>query len=132
MDYVILSPSLFPYISEFEIFPFDPMTSDAHNGLHFSLICIEIEFKQPDSYDQPVSMSRSIWNSAESVSFVQSLDIASFIEKIDVLNTQQVSTSAIEELTSECSSILIDAANDTGFIKQIQRKSSKVKTSIKH
>ena len=43
-----------------------------------------------------------------------------------------MSTKAIEELTSECSSILIDAANDTGFIKQIQRKSSKVKTSIKH
>ena len=59
VDYVILSPRLFPYISEFEILPFDPTTSDAHNGLHFSLICNEIEFKQPDSYDQPVSVTRS-------------------------------------------------------------------------
>ena len=134
VDYVILSPSLFPFISEFEILPFDPMTSDAHNGLHFSLICNEIEFKQPDSYDQPVSVTRSTWNGVESASFVQSLDtikIASFIEKIDALNPEQVSTKAIEEFTSECSSILTDAANDTGFIKQIQRK-SKVKTSIKH
>ena len=119
---VILSPSLFPYISEFEILPFYPMTSDAHIGLHLSLICNEIEFKQPDYHDQPVSVARSTWNSAESASFVQSLDtikIASFIEKIDALNTEQVSTKAIEELNSECSSILIDAANDTGFIKQI-------------
>ena len=38
VDYVILSPSLFPYISEFEVLPFDPMTSDAHCGLLFSLM----------------------------------------------------------------------------------------------
>ena len=51
VDFVILSPSLFSYISEFEGLPFDPMISDAHSGLHFSLICNEIELKQPDSYD---------------------------------------------------------------------------------
>ena len=33
VDYVILSPSLFHYISEFEVLPFDPMISDAHSGL---------------------------------------------------------------------------------------------------
>ena len=43
-----------------------------------------------------------------------------------------MSVKAIEELTSECSSILIGTAKDTGFIKQIQTKSTKVQTSIKH
>ena len=38
VDYVILSPSLFPYISEFKVLPFDPMTSNGHCGLHFSLM----------------------------------------------------------------------------------------------
>ena len=74
------------------------MTSGAHNGLHFSLICNEIEFKEPDSNDEPVSVTRSTWNSAEYALFVQSLDtikIASFIEKNDALNTEQVSTKAI-------------------------------------
>ena len=43
-----------------------------------------------------------------------------------------MSVNAIEELTSECSSILNGAAKDIRFIKQIQTKSTKVKTSIKH
>ena len=43
VDYVILSPSLFPYVSEFEVLPFDPMISDAHSGVHFSFICNEID-----------------------------------------------------------------------------------------
>ena len=135
MDYAILSPSLFPYISEFEVLPFDPMISDAHSGLHFSLICNEIVLKQPDSCDQSVSVTRSTWDRAESASFIQGLDTnknASFIDKIEALNADQVSVKAIEELTSECSSILIGAAKDTGFIKQIKTKSTKVKTSLKH
>ena len=127
VDYVILSPSLFPYISEFEVLPFDPMISDAHSGLCFSLICNEIELKQPDFCDQLVSLTQFTWNSAESAWFVQGLDtnkIASFIDKIDALNTKQVSVKAIEELTSECLSILIDSAKDTGLIKQIKTKSA--------
>ena len=133
--YIILLPSLFPYISEFEVLPFDPMISDAHSGLRFSLICNEIVLNEPVSCDQPVSVARSKWDSAESAPFIQGLDtnkIAFFIDKIDALNADQVSVKAIEELTSECSSILIGAAKDTGLIKQIQTKSSKVKTSIKH
>ena len=71
VDFVVLSPSPFPYISEFEALPFDPMISDAHSGLHFSLICNEIVLKQPDSCDQPVSVTRSTRDSAESASFIQ-------------------------------------------------------------
>ena len=99
MDYVILSPSLFPFISEFEVLPFDPIISDAHSGLHFSLICSEIVLKQPYSCDQPVSVTRSTWDSAESASFIQGLDtnkIASFIDKIDALNADQESVMAIQ------------------------------------
>ena len=47
----------------------------------------------------------STWNNAESALFV-SLDtnkIAPFIDRIDALNTEQVSAKAIEDLTSECS-----------------------------
>ena len=37
VDYVILSPLLFPYVSEFEVLPFAPMISDVHSGVHVSL-----------------------------------------------------------------------------------------------
>ena len=67
VDYVILSPSLFPYISEFEVLPFDPMTSDAHCGLHFSLTCNDINREQ-HTHDVKISVTitRAKWNSVES------------------------------------------------------------------
>ena len=37
---VTFSHSLFPYISEFELLPFDHMTSDAHSGSTFPLLVI--------------------------------------------------------------------------------------------
>ena len=43
-----------------------------------------------------------------------------------------VSVQASKELTSESSSILIDAAKHTGFIKEIKTKPFKAKSSIKH
>ncbi|CAG2221387.1 unnamed protein product [Mytilus edulis] len=39
VDYCILSPELFPYISEFEVLPFDPMLSDVYNALHVKILC---------------------------------------------------------------------------------------------
>ena len=57
-------------------------------------------------------------DSVESASFVGLLNgnkIDSFIRKIDALNTdEQRSTEVINELTSECSSILTEAAKEIG------------------
>ena len=116
VDYVILSPSLFPYISEFEVLPFDPMTSDAHCGLHFSLTCNDMNGEQHTHDDNnPVTITGAKWNSVESASSVGLLNgnkIDSFIRKIDALNTnEQQSTQVINELTSECSSILTTLVN---------------------
>ena len=33
VDYCIMSPELFSYVSNFEILPFDPLLSDVHNGI---------------------------------------------------------------------------------------------------
>ena len=33
VDYCILSPELFSYVSDFKILPFDPLLSDVHNGI---------------------------------------------------------------------------------------------------
>ena len=46
VDYVILSPTLFPYILEFEVLPFDPMTNDVLCALHFSLTCNDMNGEQ--------------------------------------------------------------------------------------
>ena len=70
-DYVILSPSLFPYIFGIEVLPFDPMTSDAHCGLHFSLTCYDMNREQHTHDDNnSVTITRAKWSSVESASFV--------------------------------------------------------------
>ena len=61
---MILSPSLFPYVSEFEVLPFDSMISDAHNGIHFSLICNEIDIHENHHF-KSANVTKAKWNSAE-------------------------------------------------------------------
>ena len=39
---MILSPHLFLCVSEFKVLPFDPMISEAHNGIQFSINETEI------------------------------------------------------------------------------------------
>ena len=132
VDYVILSPCLFPYISEFEVLPFDPMISDAHCGIHFSLICNEIELKQNLNVES-ITVNRASWNNVESASFIEHLDtnrITSFIDNIDALDNAQVSARIVQDLTLECSSILTDAADEVGFIKKIVSKPVK-KSNLK-
>ena len=43
---MILSPHLFLCVSEFKVLPFDPMISEAHNGIQFSIIWNETEINQ--------------------------------------------------------------------------------------
>ena len=136
VDYVIKSPSLFPYILEFKGRPFDPMTSDAHYGLHFSFTCNDMNGEQHTHDDNiPVTITRAKWNSVESASFVGLLNgnkIDSFIRKIEALNTnEQFSTRVINELTSECSSILTEKAKEKGCIKEIKIGSPNPKTNSK-
>ena len=38
VDYCIMSPELFSYVSNFEILPFDPLLSDVHNGIAVEFI----------------------------------------------------------------------------------------------
>ena len=47
VDYLILAPELFMFISEFEICDFNPMFSDVHNKIHFPLLCDEKETITP-------------------------------------------------------------------------------------
>ena len=133
VDYVILSPSLISYVSEFEVLPFDPMISDAHSGVHFSLICNEIDLHVNQGVTANVTMAK--WNNAEAESFVEHLNtdkIATFLHKIDVLDIDQVAACDINELNAECSSNLIGAAREVGFIKdeelQPPKKNCKLNT----
>ena len=113
------------------------MTSDAHCGLHFSLTCNDMNGEQHTHDDNNlVTITRAEWNSVESASFVGLLKwnkIDSFIKKIDALNTnERLSTQVINELTSECSSILTEEAKEIGCIKEIKIKPPKSENQFKN
>ena len=59
--------------------------------------------------------------------------IASLLHKINMLDVDQVAPSDINNLNAECSSILIDAAKEPGFIKDIKpsplKKNCKLNTN---
>ena len=111
---MILSPLLFPYVSEFEVLSFDPMISDVHSGVHLSL-CNEIGLNENPHHDS-TTVTRAKWNNAEAHIFVERLN--SFVSKVDALSNDQESARDINTLTAECSSIVMDAANEAEFIKE--------------
>ena len=79
--------------------------------------------------------TKAKWNAVDSASCVGLLNgnkIDSFIRTIDALNTkEQLSTQVINELTSECSSLLTEAAKEIGCIKEIKIGPPNSKTSSK-
>ena len=90
-DYVILSPLWFPLVNQFEVLPFDPLLSDAHCGIHFSVFCknnqldksSNIVTNEIESISKPVSIGteaetfRNHLNSVYIVAFVKKIDEAS-------------------------------------------------------
>ena len=63
------------------------------------------------------------WNSAEAQFFIERLNtdkIASFFSKIKCLDTDRITESDINNLNAEKSSILLNAAKEAGFIKDIK------------
>ena len=134
VDYVILSPSLFQNVSDFAVLPFEPMIGDAHNGIQFSLLCNEAVFHE-NCHTDTQNVYRAKWNNAEAQIFVENLNsdkIASLISKIDALSSDQAVANDINNLNTEYLSILIDAANGAGFIKEVKvyppRNNHKVST----
>ena len=79
VDYVILSPILFPYISNFEILPFDPMLSDAYSGIAFSLNCNEMDLNPTIHQNNCIPIARATWVKTEAFNFIKRLNV----EKID-------------------------------------------------
>lgn len=75
VDYLLLSPSIFDIITDFEIVEFDPMFSDVHNRIHFTLSFPKDTTNHDDTSNTciPVSNPRVRWNPNKSSEYVQVL-----------------------------------------------------------
>ncbi|CAG2242759.1 unnamed protein product [Mytilus edulis] len=113
VDYCILSPELFPYISEFEVLPFDPMISDVHNALHVKILCKLIDVNKCMNSGEPSTIVKAVWDSKNLQSFNDCLN-----DKLDAIDIASVSKDSINSLIEECNNIIIQAASECGMLKE--------------
>ena len=122
VDYAILSPSVFNMVNDFRILPFDPLLSDVHSGIHISLCCQpENILSQEINTNESDTITRASWNASAQDLFLQNLNdenINQLIDQMDSLN-ETVSRETVQHLTTQCSSLLYNAADAAGMIKQI-------------
>lgn len=71
VDYLIMYPFLFQYVNEFTVCDFNPMFSDVHNRIHFT-IAAKVETRENHA---KVDHDRKYvkWNQAKSQNFVNDL-----------------------------------------------------------
>lgn len=120
IDYVILSPLLFTAVKDFEILPFEPLVSDAHSGVYLSLTCTTSIAGQQEIDNEDITVMKANWNSEASEVFLHHLntnDINQFVDRLNLVSSNDVSKEDVETLVSECSSLLFNAADAAGMIK---------------
>ena len=79
VDYVLLSPELFPSISYFEVLPFDPILSDVHNPIAFTIGTVSaLQVDEIDGIDNTITDDeenvRATWSSEVLNEFINSIN----------------------------------------------------------
>ena len=131
VDYVVASPSLLCKIEHFCIEDFDELLSDRHSPIHFvyNVIICDI-FENDNSNVNANSEVRSVWVPENKQVFIDNIDLA----KIDavkqrleacLVNGNDSNQMTINEVTSDVTKILIDAADKSSMIKTFQARSKK-------
>ena len=63
IDFVVASPELFPLFSSFHILDFDPLLSDVHKAVKFSILCKrEITNSEAKEPTESPEVTKTIWN----------------------------------------------------------------------
>jgi hypothetical protein len=155
VDYCILSPELFAYVSEFEVLPFDPMISDVHNALHVEvlpfvpmisdvhnalhvdILCKSTCIFQNDGIDldEPSIHVKVVWDNNKCQSFNDFLNIeniARLNDKLDNIDTVNVNKDSINSLIDDCNDIIIEAAFASGMLKEQRVKKNNCTRNIKN
>ena len=102
-------------------------------GLFLWLICNDIALHGRQQTEVG-SVTIAKWNSAEAQIFVEHLNmdkITLLSDRIDALDIYKITAVDINNLNAKCSSILTEAANEAGFLKDIKLQPTKIIRSLK-
>ena len=96
--------------------------SDVHCGIHISLCCQpENNLFQEINTDESDTVKSAFWDTNAQDLFLQNLNndnINQLFDHMDSLN-ENVSKETVQLITTQCSSLLYNAADAAGMIKQI-------------
>ena len=83
IDYVLMSPELFVNVSTFDILNFDPLLSDVHKPVTFSLSCTGMSLNQENFESQNEDdtnntgnqyVEKPVWNTKNRQDFIDAFD----------------------------------------------------------
>ncbi|CAG2250298.1 unnamed protein product [Mytilus edulis] len=101
IDYLIISPDLFNYITNFNVLDFDPMISDVHNRIHFTLSFQTLKQVNPKNIND-LDHTKIKWNPVHANQFQQVLsnrlgEIDSALDDLD--SNQNITTEQDRDIT---------------------------------
>ena len=131
VDYVIMSSELLSQVTNFDICDFDPLLSDIHKAISFSVRNpdasdfshrIHRSYKHLSDSDQIDLHEKPLWNNDGKDMFLRSIDNSKLDSIVDQLNglssNSDVDMSdSINKITSTVSEVLVDAARRADMIK---------------
>ena len=127
VDYCIMSPELFSYVSNFEILPFDPLCSDVHNGVVVEFLSKPLKIAVIDN-EEP-SVKKCKWSSDKKEVFFNAIDLLSVLDlehkMAEILSNgcHNVDQVVIDSLVENCNEILLDAASNSEMVFTPKKKS---------
>ena len=131
VDYLILSSNLFHILADFEVLPFNPMFSDVHNQIHFSLYFSHNKSNTQDSVNK--NNTYAGWNSNKADDFTQVLhnDNSNVVLNelntlIDNINTDSVTPDQVNGIVNDLGNVLLNAASSTFGQNQRRKKGNSV------
>lgn len=128
VDYCIMSPELFSYVSDFEILPFDPLLSDVHNGITVNFISKPLKHHIVEN--EVNSVQKPKWVNENRDLFVNSINAESLLNmeqkilNISAMEPENINQLTVDSLVSDCNKLLLDAASGANMLSTISHKKS--------
>ena len=140
IDYVIVSPEIFPNIVSFDIDAFDNLMSDNHNPIQVEIrgypkdpaSCTTVAVACGLEAASNTTLTKILWDNGKRHDFENSFDmdnIHKFLYDIDLINVTNVSQEQIDCLSSNVKKLFLDTAERAGLIRESSIKQRKVAKS---
>ena len=136
-DYVIMSPVLFPSIQYFRVLDFDPLLSDIHCPVAFT-ISVQSQIKHISANEEIFNLDASrersnnyTWKSESKLEFLNHIQEAN-LDQICTDQSGSLSTDSINNITSKISQVLTNAAENSNMVQKKIHYSANSNKNIKH